>query len=88
MHKLIVTSQAYRQSSARDAKLQDLDPDNRLIGRMPVRRLHPNTRQPLSVVDVASKVSIARASSSASTGLTRCAAKPARAAMALSPDCP
>jgi hypothetical protein len=39
MHKLMLTSQAYRQSSTRDAKLVDIDPENRLLGRMPVRRL-------------------------------------------------
>jgi hypothetical protein len=39
MHRLIVTSQAYRQSSARAAKLVSIDPENRLLGRMPVRRL-------------------------------------------------
>lgn len=39
LHKLIMTSTAYRQSSARDPKLSELDPDDRLYGRMPVRRL-------------------------------------------------
>jgi hypothetical protein len=39
MHKLMVMSKAYRQSSARDAKLVGIDPENRLLGRMPVRRL-------------------------------------------------
>jgi mono/diheme cytochrome c family protein len=38
MHKLIVTSTAYRQSSRRRPEL-DADPDNRLLGRMSVRRL-------------------------------------------------
>jgi hypothetical protein len=39
LHKLIVTSTAYRQSSAREAAKDRLDPENRLLGRMPVRRL-------------------------------------------------
>jgi len=39
LHKQIMTSTAYRQSSALSQKLADLDPDNRLYGRMSVRRL-------------------------------------------------
>ncbi|HZZ78235.1 MAG TPA: PSD1 and planctomycete cytochrome C domain-containing protein, partial [Gemmataceae bacterium] len=39
LHKLLVTSTAYRQSSRRDAVLDKIDPDNRLLGRMSVRRL-------------------------------------------------
>jgi mono/diheme cytochrome c family protein len=39
LHRLILTSAAYRQSARRDAALQRLDPDNRLLGRMSVRRL-------------------------------------------------
>jgi hypothetical protein len=39
LHRLMVTSAAYRQSSVRSAALQAQDPDNRLLGRMPVRRL-------------------------------------------------
>jgi len=35
----IVTSSAYRQSSARRESLDAIDPDNRLLGRMSVRRL-------------------------------------------------
>jgi cytochrome c553 len=38
-HKLLMTSTAYRQLSRRDAAKERLDPDNRLVGRMPVRRL-------------------------------------------------
>ena len=38
LHKLIMTSQAYRQVSRRNAKQDELDPDNRLLGRMNVRR--------------------------------------------------
>ena len=39
VHRLIVTSTAYRQVATRRAELDALDPDNRLLGRMPVRRL-------------------------------------------------
>ncbi|HJZ55004.1 MAG TPA: DUF1549 and DUF1553 domain-containing protein, partial [Gemmataceae bacterium] len=39
IHKLIVTSAVYRQSSTRDAAKAKADPDNRLFGRYPVRRL-------------------------------------------------
>jgi hypothetical protein len=39
IHKLIVTSAAYRQSSARDEAKIKADPDNKLVWRQPVRRL-------------------------------------------------
>jgi len=39
LHKLIMTSTVYRQSSLRTPALQKIDPDNRLLGRMSVRRL-------------------------------------------------
>jgi hypothetical protein len=39
LHRLILTSTAYRQSSARDAAKDKADPDNRLLGRFSVRRL-------------------------------------------------
>lgn len=39
LHRLIVTSAAYRQSSRETADLRRLDPDNRLLGRQNVRRL-------------------------------------------------
>jgi hypothetical protein len=39
LHRLIVTSRAYQQSSRVDAAGQRIDPDNRLLWRMPVRRL-------------------------------------------------
>jgi len=39
LHKLIMTSTAYRQVSRRTAALDEQDPDNRLYGRMSVRRL-------------------------------------------------
>ncbi len=37
--KQMLMSSAYRQSSARRADLDDIDPDNHLLGRMAVRRL-------------------------------------------------
>jgi mono/diheme cytochrome c family protein len=43
LHRLIVTSTAYRQSSARREELEAIDPDNRLLGRMHVRRLEAET---------------------------------------------
>jgi hypothetical protein len=39
MHRLIVTSSAYRRDSANDANNASLDPDNRSVWRMNVRRL-------------------------------------------------
>ncbi|MBX6311890.1 MAG: PSD1 domain-containing protein [Isosphaeraceae bacterium] len=39
LHRLLMTSTAYRQSSRRDPATEAVDPDNRLLGRMPVRRL-------------------------------------------------
>jgi mono/diheme cytochrome c family protein len=39
LHRLIVTSAAYRQSSRRTPALDAADPDNRWLGRMSVRRL-------------------------------------------------
>ena len=39
LHRLILTSTAYRQVATRRAELDAVDPDNRLLGRMPVRRL-------------------------------------------------
>ncbi|HTU19652.1 MAG TPA: PSD1 and planctomycete cytochrome C domain-containing protein [Gemmataceae bacterium] len=39
LHRRIMTSSAYRQSSRRDPNAARLDPDNRLLGRMSVRRL-------------------------------------------------
>ena len=43
VHRLILTSTAYRQASMRRAALNEVDPDNRLLGRMPVRRLEAET---------------------------------------------
>ena len=39
MQRLIVTSTAYRQSSAITPQLEKLDPDNTLLSRMPLRRM-------------------------------------------------
>jgi hypothetical protein len=39
IHRLIMTSTVYRQSSRRAAAIEAVDPENRLLGRMPVRRL-------------------------------------------------
>ena len=39
LHRLILTSRAYRQSSQVTAQHMALDPENRLLSRMPMRRL-------------------------------------------------
>jgi hypothetical protein len=39
LHKLIMTSTAYRQTSQRDRAKDDFDPDNRLLHRMNLQRL-------------------------------------------------
>lgn len=39
LHRLIMTSQAYRQSSAVTPELERQDPENKLLSRMPLRRL-------------------------------------------------
>ncbi|MDZ4289642.1 MAG: DUF1553 domain-containing protein, partial [Prosthecobacter sp.] len=43
MHRLIMTSATYRQSSQRDAGRDRVDPDNRLLSRMNVLRLEAET---------------------------------------------
>src|ERR1700675_4017786 len=43
MHRLMVTSEAYRQSSRVDATLTAADPDNVLVSRMPLRRMDAET---------------------------------------------
>jgi hypothetical protein len=43
LHKLILTSRTYRQSSRRDETRDRIDPDNRLLSRMNVRRLEAET---------------------------------------------
>jgi len=39
LHRLMMTSAAYRQVSTRRSELDAVDPDNRLLGRMAIRRL-------------------------------------------------
>ncbi|MBT4867169.1 MAG: DUF1553 domain-containing protein [Planctomycetaceae bacterium] len=39
MHRLMMTSSAYRQSSQMTDKLAELDPENALLSRMPLRRM-------------------------------------------------
>ena len=39
LHRMILLSTAYRQQSTRRAELEQIDPDNRLCGRMSIRRL-------------------------------------------------
>ena len=43
LHRLLMTSTAYRQSSRRRSELDAVDPDNRLLGRMSIRRLEAET---------------------------------------------
>lgn len=43
MHRLIMNSSAYRQSSLVDTRAQQLDPENILLSRMPLRRLDAET---------------------------------------------
>jgi len=43
LHRVILTSTAYRQAATRRAKLDEIDPDNELLGRMSVRRLEAET---------------------------------------------
>jgi mono/diheme cytochrome c family protein len=43
MHRLIMTSQTYRQSSRREGERDRIDPDNRLLSRMNVLRLEAET---------------------------------------------
>ena len=43
MHRLMMTSEAYRQSSQVDAKVVAADPDNALVSRMPLRRMDAET---------------------------------------------
>ena len=39
LHRLILSSRLYHQSSKRRSDLETIDPDNFLLGRMPIRRL-------------------------------------------------
>jgi len=43
LHRLILSSQTYQQSSRRDAERDRIDPDNRLLSRMSVQRLEAET---------------------------------------------
>lgn len=43
LHRLLMTSSAYRQSSRRRPELDTVDVDNRLLGRMSIRRLEAET---------------------------------------------
>jgi hypothetical protein len=43
MHRLILSSRAWRQSSVRRPEHDAVDPDNRLLGRMNLRRLEAET---------------------------------------------
>lgn len=43
LHRLILRSTAWQQSAARRPELDAVDPDNRLLGRMSVRRLEAET---------------------------------------------
>ena len=43
LHRLILNSTAWKQSSARRPELESVDPDNRLLGRMSIRRMETET---------------------------------------------
>jgi hypothetical protein len=43
LHRLMMTSQTYQQSSRRDTERERIDPDNRLLSRMNVLRLEAET---------------------------------------------
>ncbi|MFM9962117.1 MAG: PSD1 and planctomycete cytochrome C domain-containing protein [Planctomycetaceae bacterium] len=43
LHRLLMTSSVYRQASRRRTELDAVDPDNRLLGRMSIRRLEAET---------------------------------------------
>lgn len=55
LHKMLMTSTAYMQSSQRSADYDVVDPDNLLYGRMPVRRLEAETIRD-SVIAVTGKL--------------------------------
>jgi hypothetical protein len=56
LHKLIMTSDAYRQSSTRDAKKEQIDPENTLLSRMNVRRIEAEAMRD-SMIFVSGKLS-------------------------------
>ncbi|MBM3754516.1 MAG: DUF1553 domain-containing protein [Acidobacteria bacterium] len=43
MHRIMVTSRAYRQSSKEEEKIGAIDPDNAMVSRMPLRRMDADT---------------------------------------------
>lgn len=43
LHRLILTSETYRQGTRRNDATADLDPENKLLGRFPYRRLDAET---------------------------------------------
>ncbi|GAB4161336.1 MAG: PSD1 and planctomycete cytochrome C domain-containing protein [Planctomycetaceae bacterium] len=57
LHRLIVTSSAYRQQSRRNAKLDMLDPDNRLYGRKSIQRLDAESLRD-SVLSISGKLNL------------------------------
>ena len=59
LHRLIVTSAAYRQSSKRRSELEAVDPDNEWLGRMPLRRLESEVVRD-SILDASGRLSLKR----------------------------
>ena len=59
LHKLIMTSTAYRQTSQRTSLLEEVDPDNQLLGRMTVRRLEAEAIRD-SVLAISGKLNLQR----------------------------
>jgi hypothetical protein len=57
MHRLIVTSTAYRQTSRLDPAVRQADPDNVLLSRMPLRRMDAETLYD-SVLQVAGRLDL------------------------------
>jgi hypothetical protein len=57
LHKLLMTSTVYRQSSRRNADVERVDPDNRLLGRMSVRRLEAETLRD-AILAVSGKINL------------------------------
>jgi cytochrome c553 len=55
MHRLMTTSSAYRQTSTVAAELNEADPDNELLSRMPMRRMDAETLYD-SLVQVAGRL--------------------------------
>lgn len=57
LHKLIMTSAAYTQLSRRTPELERVDPENRLLGRMSVRRLDAEALRD-SILGVSGKLNL------------------------------